>query len=149
MQIDEKITLEEVSTENWRDIIALDVKSEQAQYVASSSFYLLLCHYDQIWHPKAIVKNQEVIGVIMWAIDPDDESGWIGGFLIDQKWQKKGYGKLALLEMLSFLKHEQQRKHVALSVQPQNPAIHLYESIGFTKTDEWEGDEIVMRFSMD
>ncbi len=37
----------------------------------------------------------------------------------------------------------------ALSYKPTNVvAKHLYNSIGFSETDEWEDDEIVARFSL-
>ena len=145
MKNSDSILLTDVTSENWRGVIALEVNELQTKFVASASFYLLLCHYEQIWHPKAILLNHTVIGFLMWAIDPQDNSGWIGGFFIDTKWQGKGYGKHALNAILSYFQEQYQLRHFALSVQPQNPAIQLYESIGFHTTDEWEGDEIVMR----
>jgi diamine N-acetyltransferase len=141
----EEIKLVEITDENWREIIKLKVHKNQTVFVAEPSYYLLLCHYGNIWHPKAIQLDNQYIGFIMWAIDPDDNSGWIGGFLIDQQWQGKGFGKKALESVLTYLKHTHNISHFALSVQPQNPVIKLYESIGFVKTNEWEGNEIVMR----
>ena len=141
-----KIELIEITAENWRDVVQLKVNPEQSRYVTETSYYLLLCHYGDLWHPLAIQLNKQMIGFVMWAIDPDDNSAWIGGFLIDANWQGKGFGKQAVRAMIDLLSEKQQINHFALSVQPENPALHLYETIGFVKTEDWEGDEIVMRY---
>lgn len=146
MDTDGIIYLEEVTAENWREVIPLRVNAGQEQFVADPSFYLLLCHYGKMWHPMAIKRNDQIIGFLMWAIDPDDQSGWIGGFLIDSHWQGKGYGKQAILSVISYLKHTHDIVNYALSVQPMNPAVHLYKSIGFEQTDQWEDNEVVMRY---
>jgi diamine N-acetyltransferase len=40
--------------------------------------------------------------------------------------------------------------HFALSYQPKNTvAKHLYSSLGFVETNEWEDDEIVARMVLD
>ena len=142
-----EIKLIEVTAENWRDVTQLNVSTEQKQYVADPSYYLLLCHYGKVWHPIAIQLNQQIIGFMMWAVDPDDNSGWIGGFLIDSNWQGKGFGKQAVQAILTYFQNTLHINHFALSVQPENPALHLYEKIGFVKTEEWEDNEIVMRFN--
>ena len=144
--MDNKIELIEITAENWREVVQLEVNPEQSQYIADPSYYLLLCHYGKIWHPLAIQLNQQIIGFMMWAIDPDDHSGWIGGFLIDANWQGKGFGKQAVETMLNYFQETLQINHFALSVQPENPAFNLYERIGFVKTEEWEDNEIVMRY---
>ncbi|HSJ53327.1 MAG TPA: GNAT family N-acetyltransferase [Anaerolineae bacterium] len=33
---------------------------------------------------------------MMWAVDPVDDSCWLGGILIDQSYQRKGYGRQAV-----------------------------------------------------
>jgi len=47
------------------------------------------------------------------------------------------------------LSNEYGYEDFALSYQPTNVvAKHLYYSLGFSETDEWEGDEIVARLSL-
>ena len=142
-----KIELIEITAENWREVVQLNVNPKQRKFVADPSYYLLLCHYGKMWHPLAIQLNENMIGFMMWAIDPDDNSGWIGGFLIDAGWQGKGFGKQAMEAILDNLKETHAITSFALSVQPENPAVPLYEKFGFIKTEEWEGDEIVMRLN--
>ncbi len=122
---------------------------EQRAFVAEPSYYLALCCYgSQGWKPLAILNEEQVIGMVMWAVDPDDGSCWLGGFLIDRREQGKGYGRQALNRALELL-GERGFKHFALSYDPQNEvARKLYQSNGFEETGEREGDEVVAQYSL-
>ena len=86
---------------------------------------------------------------MMWAIDPADGSCWLGGILVDQGMQKRGYGKQAVQAAITMLRGEYGYRNFALSYQPANlVAKHLYSKLGFKEMNEWEGDEIVARLSL-
>ena len=90
-----------------------------------------------------------MIGFLMWAINPADESGWLGGIMIDRNHQGQGYGRQAVQAAIRLLAEEQEVQHFALSYQPANVvARHLYGSLGFVEGDEWEDDEIVARLTL-
>jgi len=43
----------------------------------------------------------------------------------------------------------QQDVHLfALSVHPENPARQFYGSLGFLETEDWEDDEMVLRYTV-
>ncbi len=93
--------------------------------------------------------DEQVIGFLMWAINPADESGWLGGIMIDRNHQGQGYGRQAVQAAIRLLAEEQEVQHFALSYQPANVvAKHLYGSLGFVEGDEWEDDEIVARLTL-
>jgi diamine N-acetyltransferase len=92
--------------------------------------------------------GEEVIGFMMWAVDTDDGSCWLGGILIDKKHQRKGYGRQAIQAAISMLGEKHGYQDFALSYSPNNPAKHLYHKLGFKETDEWEDDEVVARLSL-
>jgi diamine N-acetyltransferase len=143
------VMLQAVRRENWRSVAQLKVAPEQASYVAEPAYYLALCCYDGLWHPLAIVVDEQVIGFMMWAVDPKDSSCWLGGLLIDQRYQGQGYGRQAVQAALAMLKQQYGYQNFALSYQPSNLlARHLYQSLGFVESDEWEDDEIVARISV-
>lgn len=143
---DKKISLVPVDKDNWRDIAVLEVKEEQSDFVASGSYYLCLCNYDDLWNPLAIILGDKVIGFMMWAIDDDDNSCWLGGITIDKEFQGKGYGLAAVEAALKKLSTEHGYKKFALSYNPENKtAQHIYASLGFNEHDEMEDDEIVAR----
>lgn len=143
-----KLTLMTINNSNWRNVIRIKVKPEQMDFIAETSYYLLLCHYGELWQPLAVNLGDQVIGFIMWAIDPQDGSCWLGGFHLDADWQGKGYGRLTLQTTIKMLSEQEGVRDFALSVLSNNPAVMVYKSLGFLETDEMEDDEMIMRFSM-
>jgi diamine N-acetyltransferase len=82
-----------VDASNWRKVIRIKVKPAQQDFVADPSYYLLLCHYGELWQPLAVMLHDQAVGFLMWGIDPEDGSCWLGGFQIDEAWQRQGYGR--------------------------------------------------------
>ena len=139
------VKLTPMTAANWRDVAALEVTEAQHAFVAAPTFYLALCFYDGDWQPLAVCLGNLVIGFVMWAVDPADGSCWVGGFIIDKHFQRRGYGRRALQALLDLLSAEHGHRRFALSFSPDNPAAHLYRSLGFRDTGERDGDEVVAR----
>jgi diamine N-acetyltransferase len=138
-----------VSAENWRDCADLEVAEDQRAFVAPVTRYLCLCHYGGLWRPLAISAGGAVVGFVMWAVDPGDRSGWIGGLVIGREHQRRGYGRAAVLALLERLRREQGCTSAALSHSPDNLAARaLYASLGFAETGEREDDELVARLRL-
>ncbi len=137
-----------VTAQNWRAVAALTVRPDQAEYVNAPVFNLALCHYSPVgWAPLAVLTGDGVVGFLMWAVDPADGFCWLGGVMIDQGVQGRGYGKAAMRAALAYLHHEHGHTHFALSYHPTNAvAAHLYRGLGFQETGEQEDDEVVARF---
>ncbi len=132
-----------VTADNWRDCADIEADEAQRTFVAPVTRYLCLCHYGGVWQPLAIVAGEQVVGFAMWAVDPDDRSGWIGGLVIDREHQRRGYGRAAATALLERLRSEQGCPSAALSYAPQNAAARaLYHSLGFAENGELEGDEL-------
>jgi diamine N-acetyltransferase len=144
-----QVTLCPVSRDNWRDIAKLEVAAAQREFIAEPSYYLALCCYDRIWQPMAVSLGNRVIGFLMWAVGPSDGSCWLGGILIDHRYQRHGYGSHAVKTAITLLAEEHGHQHFALAYNPTNVvAKYLYSSLGFTEMDEWEDDEVVARLSL-
>jgi diamine N-acetyltransferase len=144
----ELVTLRPVSRDNWRELAELRVAESQHEFVAEPTYYLALCSYGGLWQPLAIYLGERAIGFLMWAVDSADGSCWLGGILIDERYQRRGYGRQAVQTAITMLAEEYGHQHFALSYSPDNPAKQLYHALGFMETDEWEGDEIVARLSL-
>lgn len=143
-----QLVLRQVSSDNWRHVATLKVTEEQRQFVAEPTYYLALCYYGTIWKPLAIYLAEQVIGFLMWGVDPADGSCWFGGFIIDQQYQGRGYGRQTLQLAMTMLAREHGYQQFALSYQPANQVgKHLYRALGFVETDEWVDDEVVARLS--
>ena len=65
--------------------------------------------------------------------------------MIDKRFQGNGYGKEALELAIKYLKDNFRVGEIFLSFEPDNIiAENLYRNIGFQRTGEVEGNEIVM-----
>lgn len=143
------VQLVDVTADNWRSAADLEVAAEQQEFVAPVTRYLCLCHYGGVWNPLAVAAGDRVVGFVMWAVDPDDGSGWIGGLVIGREHQRRGYGRAAVRALLERLRREQGCPAAALSYALENAAARaLYASLGFSETGEREDDELVARLAL-
>jgi len=70
-------------------------------------------------------------------------------FMIDEKFQGKGYGKLASKEVITMLSTRVDCKRIRVSHIPHNIVVNkLYKDVGFVETGELEenGDIILSYF---
>jgi diamine N-acetyltransferase len=140
------IHLEPVTAGNRRACAALTVHPAQQQYVNAVTHYLCLCHYGELWQPLAAVRDGEVVGFCMWAVD--GRSRWIGGVVVDAGRQRSGIGRAMVGALVDRLAADPDCTSVALSYVPENTAARaLYASLGFVETPEMEDDEIVARWT--
>jgi diamine N-acetyltransferase len=170
------VTLEPVDADNWRDVARLDVTSDQQGFVATPTYYLCLCHYGSAgWQPLAVrvandsadaigndtandigndtghdTRRGEIVGFLMWTVDPADGSCWLGGVTIDRRHQGRGIGAETMRTVLDLLSARHGHHDFALSYQPTNTAARrMYARLGFAETGETEDDgaELVARCS--
>ena len=154
------VRLEQVSEENIREILALRVGTHQQGLVAPNSVslaeaYLALRAHGQVF-PFGIYDGDTPVGFCMVGFGSDDE--WedapavadgnynLWRFMIDERYQGRGYGKSALALVLDFIAGEPcgPAPLCWLSYAPENAAAKaLYASFGFRETGEKDGDEVI------
>ena len=146
------VSLTPVTSENWRDVIAVRATETQRDWVADVTFYLCLSTYGDVWRSCAVLDGDDVVvGHVMWGVDPEDDSHWLGGLVIDGERQGRGLGRATVEAVLALWEQEPALSdtpytQAALSVSPDNTsAIALYTSLGFKATGEMSDDELVMR----
>jgi diamine N-acetyltransferase len=141
-----RMELRDVNADNWRDVVGIDPREDQGRFVASVAYYLNLCHYGEEWQPLALYHEDEPVGFAMWGFDAEEDSHWIGGFIIDASHQGKGYGRAAMEMLLNHLAAQEGHQEAALSYEPENKvARRLYAGLGFVETGERVDDELVAR----
>lgn len=141
------VSLVPVDATNWRSVAALTVTPEQGRFVAAPTHYLALCAYEDVWHPLAVTTpDGAVVGFLMWGIDDEDGSCWLGGILVDAAHQGRGYGRAAVREALAEMADRASEAGFALSYDPDNSVARgLYASLGFVETGEVDEGEVVAR----
>lgn len=143
------VSLVEIDAVNWREAAAVTPHPSQARFVAPVTYYLCLCFYGPDWSPLGIAVDGHVVGHVMWAVDEDDGSYWIGGLVVDAAHQRQGIGRAAVQALIDRFAATAPNGQVALSYEPANePARALYAALGFVETGELEGEEVVARRSV-
>jgi diamine N-acetyltransferase len=126
------VELKEITTENWEACIHLEPAESQKTYVASNLYSLAESKFFPSYIPLAVYTGQEMAGFVMYGIDPDDQNYWIYRLMIDQKHQRKGYGKAAILEVIERIKRNPVSRVIMIGFHPDNHAAEqLYSRVGF------------------
>ena len=142
------VDLRAVAEDNWEACTAIRPAAGQERFVAPVAFYLCMCHYGRTWRPLAIHSGADVVGFVMWAVDPEDGSHWIGGLVIDAERQGEGHGRAAMEALLERFR-ALGAGEAALCYEPDNErARALYASLGFRETDERAEGEVVARLGL-
>ncbi|WP_326657680.1 GNAT family N-acetyltransferase [Streptomyces sp. NBC_00385] len=140
-----RVTLREVGAENWREVADIAPLDNQRSHVpAMAARYLLLSMREETWNSLAVHADDTVVGHVMWGLDDEDGSHWIGGMLIDGAEQGKGLGRAVLLTMTGWLAAQEDCWTIRLAYHPDNAvAGRLYTSLGFVPTGAVDGDEVI------
>ncbi|MBO4452620.1 MAG: GNAT family N-acetyltransferase [Clostridia bacterium] len=157
----EEIRLVEIDTDNFYDILDLKVTKVQKNYVASNIFSLAEAYANvsegKYAKPFGIYAGEKAVGFVMIGYisaedakkeaeeDEDEEvpqfiygSYLIWRFMVDKRYQKRGYGSKALKLALDFIRTfpKGAAEYCWLSYEPENEvAKKLYASFGFKEYD--------------
>ena len=125
-----------VTEDNWMDVAALSVKEEQKKYVAPAIGILARGYVYRDCNAKiyAFENDGVIVGTALVREFTDEPLGYdLQQFMIDEKYQGKGYGSRALELILDELRKEGRYDHVELCVKKADTeAIRLYGKHGFT-----------------
>ena len=158
------IQLKQVDAKNIWELVKLEVKESQAEFVASNTVSILEA-YTTITAgghalPFGVYDGGIPVGFLMigygamgWEDEPEVAAGnyCLWRLMVDERYQGRGYGREAVRLALDFI-------HTFpcgpadccwLSYEPENTAARtLYHSLGFVENGEMEGDEVVAVLSL-
>ncbi|WP_246188176.1 GNAT family N-acetyltransferase [Paenibacillus tengchongensis] len=141
--------LVDVTKENWLSVILLTTNMDNQhtlgeEFVASNAYSIIESFYEGNWTIKAIEHGSDLIGFAMYGIPEGSASYELCRFMIDRKFQGRGYGKQALALIIDEMVKHFGCKEICLSTDPANAkGKHIYESLGFTSTGQLQDDEEV------
>src|SRR5699024_614269 len=152
-----KVTFKEIGRHNDEECATLKVGDEQAEFISPNWESLLEVHYEVEGdrYPLAIYDGGKMIGFLMYVFYPADEdypldSWWVERFMIDKAYQGRGYGKASLKSFFSYFKSKFGDIELRIATDSaNNPAIRLYEHMGFVKTGEIAAGEEVLHISLE
>jgi diamine N-acetyltransferase len=86
-----------------------------------------------------------MVGFIMVCFDPEDGTGYIDRLMVAADHQRRGYGRAAMLDVMARLQATRGCRRIRTSFAPANAGAEaLYEGLGFRKTGEMDGGEVVV-----
>ena len=144
------VTLEEITAENLRAVMALKVKPEQEGYVAPNSVSIAQkCFDDESWM-RAIYAGEEPVGFVLLSERRSVPRYYLWRYMIDAAHQGRGYGSRALDLLVEYVRTLPGAPELFLSYQP-GPAgpRDFYAKYGFEDTGVEHDGEIVMRLPLD
>jgi diamine N-acetyltransferase len=144
------VELRPVTAENFDECLRLKTAPEQDDYVATNEYSLAQALVNESYVPLAIYDGLKMVGFVMYGFEReghDVRRWWIRRLLIDAPLQGRGYGRLALLEVIERLRQIPGCREASIRWAPDNVvAGKLYNKLGFVETGEETSDsQIVAR----
>ena len=143
---DSVVSLQEVTRETVRAVCRLKVSACQSQFVAPNSVSMAEAyfHRDEAWF-RAIYADDTPVGFVMVYDDPKAPEYNIWRFMIDERYQKMGFGRKAMELVLDYIRSRPNAKEVRLSYHlAEGGPNAFYQKTGFVDTGEMWDDEHVM-----
>lgn len=139
------IQLKEINEDNFEECLQLHTSAIEAGFVDSvvrslAEAWLL---YDGA-RPFAIYTDSTMVGYVLMYIGNNNPQ--IINFLIDDRFQKRGYGTVAGKLCVDYLCTNYEAKRISLPVKPENRnAQQFWLRLGFQLTDDLESGYRYMR----
>ena len=129
------LRLTEVTEENWMEVANLSVKEEQKHFLAPAVGILARAYVYRNCNGRVFVIENDgaIVGAALVREFTDEPLGYdLQQFMIDLRYQGRGYGSQALQLILDDLRREGHYDHVEVCVKKEDAAaIRLYEKHGF------------------
>ena len=132
------LKLIDVNEQNWLDFVKLSVEEDQKAFLDSPVGILARGYVYRSCRARVIgiAEDDTAIGLAL-VKDLDEEPACydLQQFLIDRRYQGKGYGTEALKKILSELENERKYGCAEVCVKKEDAAaLRVYEKAGFTDT---------------
>jgi diamine N-acetyltransferase len=149
------VSLREITAETVRSVVALSVAESQKSFVAPNAVSLAQALFaPEAWY-RAVYFGQELAGFVML----DDESlrspspprpqVGVWRFMIDAKFQGRGIGRAALLQVIAHVRSKGLFSALQLSYVPGPGCPEpFYLGLGFRHTGRIDGQEVVLELPL-
>jgi len=143
------ISVREITAENWIHAIKLTVKDDQVKFVAPNATSIAQSKFESYFECYGIYNDDTMVGFAAFGINPENDTIWIARYMIDQNYQRQGYGKGALTVLLKFMQEKYACSEIFLDVGENNSlATNLYVKAGFMKTGKANGHSPIYKLDL-
>ena len=138
------VRLAEITEDNWLEAASLSVKEEQKGYLAPAIGILARGYVYRDCRAKVYVIEADgtAVGLALVREFDDEPLGYdLQQFMIDGRYQGRGFGSAGLALILDELRREARYDHVEVCVKKEDAeAVRLYEKHGFTDSSYVDED---------
>jgi diamine N-acetyltransferase len=144
-----EVGLHEVSGETVREICALQVMPEQRRFVAPNAISFAEALFaPKAWY-RAIYADGQPVGFAMLSIDTGTPEYFLWRFMIEDRFQGRGYGRAALGLIVDHVRSLPNARELLVSWVPGDGSPEpFYLGLGFVPTGEVDDGEVVARLEL-
>lgn len=133
----ENLYFKDIDSTNEESVRKIKLKSGQEKFIETVDECLQDAKNYEGWHPVAIYHGEIIIGFAMYGCFGPNRDTWIDRIMIDEKYQGKGFGRIAMTKLIDIVSKEYEVNSVYLSMFEDNVlAYNLYKSLGFRYINE-------------
>ncbi len=128
----------------------IKLKPGQEKFIETVEDCLIEAHTYEEWRPVAIYYEEEIIGFAMYGSFGPNKDTWIDRIMIDENYQGKGLGRLAMSKLIDVVSQEYGVNVIYLSIVEENRiAYRLYKRMGFEYINEKDPNgELIFKYTI-
>ncbi len=143
------VSLRPVTADTVRIVTRLDVTEEQKHFVAPNAVSISQAYFEPKAWFRAIYADETPVGFLMLFDDPENAEYFLWRYMIDARYQKLGFGMLAMDLLIEYVRGRPGAHALTLSCHPGEEGPEpFYRQYGFTRTGNWVGDEVEMSIDL-
>lgn len=145
------VSLREITAETVRQICKLSdtLSDAQKKMVAPNAVSIAQAHFNQFAWFRAVYADEEPVGFIMLYDNPEELEYFLWRFMIAGPYQHMGFGKRAMDLLSEYVKTRPNAKQLGVSCgEGEASPEEFYKKLGFKRTGEKDGDEIVLSLEL-
>jgi diamine N-acetyltransferase len=143
----DKVKLKKVNADNWEAVVELELGADQEDLVANNLYSVAEAQFNPDARPRAVYVGKRVVGFLMYDLQKKKgkaQEASIYRFMIDRKYQGKGYGRTALSKALEEIRAIPGVNRISIRYMPENPvAKPFYASFGFVEAGRDRDGEVI------
>lgn len=138
------IRLEDLTIDNYRQVLTLKVHPEQEPFVMSNCCSVAQSKFVPGCFPRAIYRDDEPVGFLMYVLREADNECSVQRLMVDRRWQREGIGGRALELAVAEIRERFPAARLTICYEPENTVARgMYSRFGFIETGVDDDGEII------
>lgn len=143
------VTLREITEDTVRNICDLKVSESQTGFVAPNAISIAQAYFSKTAWFRAIYADDTPVGFLMLDKNTEKPEYFLWRLMVDERYQRTGFGYKAMELLIDYVKGLPDATELLTSCVPgEGSPEGFYNKLGFTRTGEMDGAEVVMRLSL-